>query len=267
LPLWLLGNLPGEWIGRLLIGSLAALALVLACIAIAREDDLATALLAGVLLIGALMPSWLSEIYVMPVVWAGVLISLSLSLYALNYRAWSVVAGLAALFVRELAAPYCVVCYLLAAKDGRWREAVGWLIGFACYAIFFAWHASQVLSLIGPNEAVHANSWLQLGGAAFVISVAQMNTYLLLLPQWFTAIYLALALIGFAGWNTSFGLRAGLTASAYVILFSVVGQSINQYWGSLIAPVLCLGVAQAPVALRALFRQATGAESSGLAAA
>jgi hypothetical protein len=174
----------------------------------------------------------------------------------MNLRAWAFGAGLAALFVRELAAPYCVICLLLAMKDRQRRETMAWLAGFALYAIFFVWHANRVMSLVGPNESVQATSWLQFGGAAFVISLAQMNAFLLLVPQWLTAIYLALALIGFAGWNTATGQRAGFTVCAFVVLFAVVGQPINQYWGSLMAPLLCLGVARSPVALADLFRQA-----------
>jgi hypothetical protein len=256
LPVWLLGKLPSELAGRLVIGGLAALALVLAYYITARDEDRTTAILSALLLVGALMPAWLSEVYVMPVVWAGVLIALSVCLYAMNLRAWAFGVGLAAMFVRELAAPYCVICFLLAMKDRQRREVMAWLAGFALYAIFYVWHARQVMTLVGPNEPVQAASWLQFGGAAFVISLAQMNAYLLLLPQWLTAIYLALALIGFAGWNTATGQRAGLTVCAFVVLFAFVGQPINQYWGALMAPLLCLGVAHAPAALSDVFNRA-----------
>ena len=85
--------------------------------------------------------------------------------------------------------------------------------------------------LIGPNDVAHTQGWVQFGGAGFVISTVQMNAYLLLLPQWVTAIYFALALLGFAGWTSQAGQRAGITAALYVVAFSFVGQSFNQYWG------------------------------------
>jgi hypothetical protein len=75
-----------------------------------------------------------------------------------------------------------------------------------------------------------------------------MNAWLLLLPQWVTALYLAAALLGFACWSTPAGQRVGLTVAIYLIAFSIVGQPINQYWGSMIAPLLCLGAARFPVA-------------------
>ena len=94
------------------------------------------------------------------------------------------------------------------------------------------------------------------GGAAFVISIAQMNAYLLLLPQWVTAVFLMLALVGFAGWNTPAGRLAGFTAAGYLAALAMVGQDFNQYWGSMIAPLLCLGLARGPSALVDLWRAA-----------
>jgi hypothetical protein len=63
-------------------------------------------------------------------------------------------------------------------------------------------------------------------------------------------------MLGFAGWNSAAGRRAGLAASLYLGLFAIVGQPFNQYWGSLVAPLLCLGIAQAPDALTTLWRRA-----------
>ena len=83
-----------------------------------------------------------------------------------------------------------------------------------------------------------------------MISITQMNAYLLQLPQWITGIYLSLAMLGFAGWTAPWGRRAGLTAALYLGGFAIIGNPFNQYWGSLIAPLLCLGVAQAPRRLR-----------------
>jgi hypothetical protein len=57
------------------------------------------------------------------------------------------------------------------------------------------------------------------------------------------------------------GERAGVTLAMYVALFAVVGQPFNQYWGSLIAPLVCLGLARAPVSLADLWRAAQSAPS------
>jgi hypothetical protein len=45
-----------------------------------------------------------------------------------------------------------------------------------------------------------------------------------------------------------------MAAATYVLLFGFVGQDFNQYWGSLIAPLLCLGLAWSAAALRDLLR-------------
>jgi hypothetical protein len=98
-----------------------------------------------------------------------------------------------------------------------------------------------------------------------VISTAQMNAYLLLLPQWVTAVYLIAALVGVAGWSTPLGTRVGLATCLFLAAFTVVGQVFNQYWGCLIAPLLCLGAVQFPASLRDLWRAAS--QKSNLAPA
>lgn len=271
LPMWLVGVLPSPWFARLLLMSCSALVFCLATHLIAKQYGLAAAALVVVLLGGGLMPALLDPIYIMPEVWAGVLIALSILLTSdarpLPWRAHlAIVAGLAALFVRELAAPYCMLSLCFAIKERRHREAGLWIAGLLTYAAFYAWHISHVLPLIASDAIAHPQGWLRMGGAAFVISLVQMNAYLLLLPQWLSAVYLMLALVGFAAgtatrksanrktasWNT----LAAWTACCYVVLFGFVGQPFNQYWGSLLAPLLCLGVAQAPAALRDLWLQA-----------
>ncbi len=79
-----------------------------------------------------------------------------------------------------------------------------------------------------------------------------MNLFLLILPQWIAAIYLPLAVLGFAGWSTPTGRRATMTVCTFLILFAFVGMPVNQYWGSILAPLLCLGAAQAPWSLATL---------------
>jgi hypothetical protein len=85
-----------------------------------------------------------------------------------------------------------------------------------------------------------------------------MNGFLLLMPQWVTAVYLAAAVAGLAGWRTPLGTRIGLTTCLYLTAFSVVGHNFNQYWGLLFAPLLCFGLARFPVSVRDLWGQSTG---------
>ena len=179
-------------------------------------------------------------------------IALSLAAFGTNRGRVGVAAGLAALFLRELAAPYCLVCLGLAVYQRRRGEVAAWLVGLTAYGIYFAVHALRVLPLIGAHDVAHAQGWLRFGGVAFVISTVQMNAYLMLLPQWVTALYLPIAMLGFAGWNSGAGQRAALTAAAYTIAFGIAGHDFNQYWGSMTAPLLALGAARFPAAMRDL---------------
>lgn len=258
LPVWLLGELPTAESGKLLLGLLALALLFVSFEALAREENnvLRRPIMCALLLTGPLLPTILGDLFVLPVLWAGVLIGLSACAYGVDRPGWGVAFGLAAVFLRELALPYCAVCMAIAFQQGRRRELMFWTVGLLVWLAFFGLHCWQVRQLISPDARAHRHGWIQFGGAGFVISTAQMNAYLLLLPQWVTAIYLVAALVGMAGWNTSLGMRIGLSTCLFVLAFAVVGQSFNQYWGSLIAPLLCFGVVRFPASVRDLCRAA-----------
>ncbi len=257
LPIWLVAQLPSNCVGIVITSLLGICVLMFGCVAVAREGGLGRAGLCLIFLSGAVMPGMLKGAFIMPEVWSGLFIGLSLCFYAFERRAAAVLFGIAAIFFREFAAPYCLVCLALAAFERRRGEVLGWIVGFAAYAAFYAWHISQVLPLMSPDGLAHTGTWLQFGGAAFVLSLVQMNAYLLLLPQWVTALFLALALVGFAGWQSAWGKRAGFAACAYLAAFGIVGYDFNQYWGSTIAPLLAFGAAQGPRAVLDLVKQST----------
>ena len=263
LPIWLIGRMPAvgtapqEWsLGKVLLGLLAAAVILTAYEALAREGSVWRALGCGVLLTGPLLLCVLGDIFVMPVLWAGVLITLSISTYGLNRPAWGTVIGLSAAFCSELALPYCGLCAALAWRHHRRRELAAWAVGLAAWLVYFGLHWVQVAKLITPDALAHRDGWIQFGGASFVLSTVQMNPYLLLLPQWVAALYFAAAMFGFAGWHTPLGQRAGLTAALFVAGLGIVGQEFNQYWGTLFAPLLCFGFVRLPQSLRDLWKAA-----------
>lgn len=256
LPMVLIGSLPEPIWGKVLLCGLGAILVLCSLELVAREATTWQGFLCAVLLIGALLPCGLGDCFVMPELWSGVLIALSLALYGLKRDGWAVACGLAALFVRELAAPYCVFCGLLALKRRRFAEFAAWTLGALVYFAFFVWHASRVWPLISAGDIAHAQGWVRFGGAPFVISISQMNTYLLLSPQWVTALYLVAALVGFASWSSNAGTRVGVTAAMYVAAFAIVGQPFNQYWGSMLAPLLCFGAVMSLSSLRDLWAAA-----------
>jgi hypothetical protein len=256
LPVWLVAQLPSNCVAVLITSILAICVLMFGCVAVARDGGLGRAGLCLLFLSGAVMPGMLKGAFILPEVWSGLFIGLSLCFYGLGRRTAGILLGITALFFRELAAPYCVVCFALAVFQRRRYEVIGWIAGFAAYAAFYAWHVSRVLPLMSSDGLAHENTWLQFGGAAFVISLVQTNAYLLLMPQWVTAVFFALALVGFAGWQSQWGKEASLAACAYVVAFGIVGYAFNQYWGAIFAPLLAFGAAQGPGAIRDLLKQA-----------
>lgn len=269
LPMWLIGKMPALVLGKAVLGVLAIVLLLLAFEATAREEErlnngktdgggfrMARPVGCVLLLTGPLLPVFLGDLFYLPVLWAGVLIAISICCYGIS-RPWlAVMFGLAAVFCRELAMPYCLLCAAMALRERRRGELTAWLVGLAAWIAFFALHGWLVSGLISPDARAHSHGWLQFGGAGFVISTAQMNAYLLLVPQWVTALFLAAALVGLAGWSSPLGTRIGLTVCLYLAAFAAVGQSFNQYWGALIAPLLCFGVVRFPASIRELLHAA-----------
>lgn len=255
LPLWLIARLPAGG-GQALLCSLAFFAIAGAFAAARREAGPGTALATAALLTGPFLFCIMGDSYVMPVLWAGVLIVLSLAAFGLERPLLGVAFGVAAVFVRDLAGPYCAGMLLLAWQRGRRREAIAWAASIAAYFAWFAFHASQVSAFRPAEGLAHVGSWLQFGGAALVLSLAQINAHLINAPQVVAALFLVAALVGFAGWRSDWAPRVVVAALLYLVLFSLVGYDFNQYWGALWTPVLCLGAARAPETLWRLARQA-----------
>jgi hypothetical protein len=251
LSLWLLAVVPDHRLGKGLMVLLALAAAGTLFRAMLRDEPEHPGRAFGglLLLTGPLLLCGLGDIYFMPVLWAGVLIALSVGLYGLERPVTAAAAGVAALLMRELAMPYVVLCAAWAWRERRPRELLVWGVGLAAWLAFFAWHCHEVVCRIPPGARAHAAGWVQWGGAAFVISTVRMNVYLLVSAPWVAALYFAAAMLGLASWNSRFGTRVGLTVSLYVAGMAVVGLPVNAYWGLVTAPLVALGAARAPVAL------------------
>lgn len=203
---------------------------------------------------GPLLPCLLGDLFVMPVLWAGVFIALSVCAYGLNRPCLGATAGLAAVFFRELALPYCLLGAALAVARRRRGELAVWLTGLAAWTVFFGLHWLAVKHWTAADAVAHRHGWIQFGGVAFVQATMQMNACLLMLPQWVTTLYFVAAMFGLAGWGSPLGQRVGLTVCLFVVVFSIVGQDFNRYWGLLIAPLVCFGVVRFPAAAVDLWR-------------
>ena len=164
-------------------------------------------------------------------VWTGVLVALSVCLYLRRQWIPAAAVGILALFVRELAAPYCVVAALLALRGRRWREVGVWAAAAVLYAGYFAAHVQQVIAHARPGDLAHLDSWIQWGGLPFVLSTLRWNGWLTVAPAWVAAVALVILLAGIVDRALSPHLR--LAAAAYLALFAVAGHDFNNYWGAI----------------------------------
>jgi hypothetical protein len=250
---WVIGKLPQPIYARVLLGLLALVTAMMAYAVVERDLDKRFAALL-VLLIGPFAWCALGEVYLFTELWAGVLIALSVCAYALGRWPAGLVAGLLALFFRELALPYCLIAVSLAVWQRRGKEVVVWAAGLVLYGLFFAFHAHAVALRMAGAAPAEVGGWVHFGGPAFVIGTTQMNVLLVLAPAWVAAVLLPLSLLGLAGWRGETGWRLSLTVLTYLAAFAVVGLPNNAYWGLLITPLLALGWVALPPAARDLSR-------------
>lgn len=253
----MLAKLPdGEGTIRLLLGAL--IVAVLAVWAV-RLRDVVTGRLPlgiGVLLVASGMAVFIRpEFLLWHEVWAGLLMALALGLRTPRHWGLAVIAGLAALLIRELALPFIAAMALLAATERRWREAVAWGAVIAVFAAALALHASAVATHVTASDPL-SPGWTKAGGWRFVVTILHLTGPLRLAPQISSAVLVPLALLGWAAWRSSTGGRGALALFAYAGTFLLVGRPQNFYWGLLIAPLVPLGLLFAPAALRDLWRAA-----------
>jgi hypothetical protein len=191
--------------------------------------------LAVLTLATGLMPVLAGQAYLMHETWAGLLIALSLALRRPGAVGWSLAAGLAAVLIRELAAPYLVVMAVMALHERRRGEALAWSAALAAFALVLGLHGRMVGLNTLPTD-LHSQGWLALGGWPFVLHALQWNAVLAAGPAWLAAVLVPLALAGAA----ISGGRLGLTVLGYACALPVFGRPENAYWGLVLTPLLPL---------------------------
>ena len=215
-------------IARVVLIGLALLVLAATVAELAPESPLVV-LGGAIAQAGAIPIAFVPGSVVLHEVWTGALIAASVCLYL--RRAWipAALLGILALFVRELAAPFCVVSGLLAIHAKRWREVAVWTGGAAVYAVYLAAHVLQVHAHGQPGDLAHVESWIRWGGPHFILSTLRWNGWLTLAPAWAAAVALVVLLAGIFDRSLSPHLRYAV--GAYLAFFAVVGQPFNNYWG------------------------------------
>jgi hypothetical protein len=184
-------------------------------------------------------------------IWAGLLITLALA--CRTERRWfaSVMLGLAAALIRELAFPFLLVMAVTAWTSGARREAQAWLAASAIAIILLVTHMAAVRAITLPSD-VTSPGWMAFGGWRFDLALARQSSLIMALPPWAAAVTTPLALLGWCAWRSAYALRTAAMLSLWMGAFLVLGRPDNSYWGFLFAPLLPAGLAMAPAALQDL---------------
>jgi len=193
--------------------------------------------------------------------WAGLLISLSLVLRTEKRFAAAVVIGLLAALVRELAIPYLLVMAAFAAVERRRGEAVAFSAALLAACVALALHAHAVGALVTSQDP-SSQGWVKMGGWPFVLATTEWNGIVAVLGPWSAAVVFPVALIGVGSWKDAAANRVLAVLLGYAAGFLVLGRPENFYWGLLTAPLVGIGLALAPWALRDLGRRAFARTSS-----
>ena len=176
----------------------------------------------------------------LPEPWSGLLIALSAIVYERGWRAAGAALALVALFVRELAAPYVAVCALIAISNRNKREVIILTCGLLAWCVYYLLHVGAAGNWIRAGDLAHP-SWLRVGGLRFVSATIGFGGWLYLLPRWISAI--ALVLLAASWFAPRSAPHIKLAVVAYLVFFALVGQSFNQSWGLVTAPLWALGFA------------------------
>lgn len=115
-------------------------------------------------------------------VWAGLLIALSLGLWRPDGWSLSLLTGLLAALIRELAAPYLIAMAVLAWCSGGRREALAWLLALGVFAIALFLHATAVHQHVVSSD-LQSNGWVRFGGWRFVLQAMSWNPLFFVFPQ------------------------------------------------------------------------------------
>lgn len=191
-------------------------------------------------------------------VWAGLLIALSLAARRPGRWIESVAIALAAMLIRETAALYVGLMFLLALLEREKREALGWFVATLVLAVAVAVHAHAVSAVVRPFDPV-SPGWAGMLGFGFFVKTMALSTALSLAPLVIAAPLVALALFGWSACRDPFALRVIVTLIGYAVLIGCFGREDTFYWGLLVAPLILPGLAFVPDGLRDLFARALDA--------
>ena len=177
--------------------------------------------------------------------WAAILLAMMIALRRPD-RVWpAMVAGGAALMVRELALPMILAMGGLALIEKRWREAAGWALIVGLFGAYLAVHAHWVAGVVLPTDQA-SQGWSRLLGAQFALKSIAKVTFGIRLPDALAAGLIVLSLFGWASVRSGWALRAFLLLLGYGAMLALFARADTFYWALIAAPLSFVGLAFLP---------------------
>jgi hypothetical protein len=211
--------------------------------------------IAMILLVGGMLAFFQSGLVLFHEIWAGLLIALSLALRRPGRWIEAVALGLAAVLVRETAAPYLALMAAFALSERNCREAAAWVASLVVIAIVLTLHAQAVSLVIRPLDP-SSPGWSGMLGFGFVVRAIVDATALSLVPLAVAAPLVGMAVFGWTAWRDPLAARMAALLAGYGVMLGVFGRLDTFYWALLIAPVSLVGMVFAVDGLRDLIRAA-----------
>ena len=188
-------------------------------------------------------------------VWAALLIALSLAWYRQGWWIRAVLLGFCACLFRELALPYLAAMAAFALWERKYAELASWVAAMLIFSGIYAWHLSIARTLPQHGDLISAG-WLYYGGWGFALETAKRNYALIEAPYFIVAFAVCASLLGLLSHPDRWFSRMALIVGGYLTAFLFVGRPDTSYWGMLFSPLLPIGVALSPPALRDLIERA-----------
>ena len=189
-------------------------------------------------------------------IWAGLLIALSLAWWRPGQFVGAVALGACAMLIRETAALYAIAMLGMAVLTGRRREAIAWFVALALLAAVVAAHAYAWSHVVHSDDGT-GPGWSAMLGFGFFVKTMTLLTALDAIPLAMGSVLVALALFGWTALPDPVAPRAAAVFAAYAALIALFCRTDTYYWGLLVAPILLVGLAFTPDALRDLYFAAT----------
>jgi len=180
--------------------------------------------------------------------WAALLLALMIAVYRPE-RLWpAVLAGGAALMVRELALPMILAMGGLAVLEKRWREVAAWTGVVAVFAAYLALHAHWVGQVVLPNDPP-SPGWSSMLGLQFALKSIAKVTIGIRLPTLMASALLILSLFGWVSLRAGWALRVAILLAGYGAMIALLARTDTFYWALIAAPLSFAGLVFVPKAI------------------